>query len=92
MPAASDAEGRRLGYHLSWSPTPDLVLWHGAPPTLWCVEVKSATDRLRAAQVKMLDALSRLPNVRCTVCGPASALKRAADDLARGDGSGDETP
>lgn len=71
---------------------PDLVLWHGAPPALWCVEVKSATDRLRAAQVKMLDALSRLPNVRCTVCGPASALKRAADDLARGDGSGDETP
>jgi len=60
---------------------PDLVLYRRDPPTLWFVEVKSATDSLRDNQVAMMRRLARLPGVRCSVCCPASARKRLASAM-----------
>ena len=60
---------------------PDLVLYHPAPPRLWCVEVKSATDKLRSAQLRMLQGLSQIDGVTCQICSPRSALKRFSNAL-----------
>jgi len=57
---------------------PDLVLYHHNPPTIWFVEVKSATDKLKPHQLQMMQALSKLPNVTCQICCPKTALKRFA--------------
>ena len=74
---------------LGFDGAPDLVLYRREPPTLWFVEVKSATDSLREAQVQMMKQLSRIKGVRCSVCCPASALKRMASAMAQHDSSDD---
>jgi len=77
---------------LGFDGAPDIVLYRREPPTLWFVEVKSATDSLREAQVKMMKQLSRIEGVRCSVCCPASALKRMASAMAQHGSSSDDSP
>jgi hypothetical protein len=60
---------------LGFDGAPDLVLWRRGE--LWAVEVKSATDRLRDAQARMLARLAR-EGVRTSICCPAAAAKRMA--------------
>jgi len=61
---------------LGFDGAPDLALYRKQPLAVWFVEVKSATDALRGNQIKMLQELSKIPDVRCQICCPASALKR----------------
>ena len=63
---------------LGFDGAPDLVLYNDNPPNIIFVEVKSATDTLKPHQLKMMQALSKLPNVSCKICCPKSALKRFA--------------
>ena len=66
---------------LGFDGSPDLVLYR--PGTLWFVEVKSATDNMREAQVQMMKKLARIEGVQCQVCCPASARKRMAAVMAQ---------
>lgn len=62
---------------LGYQGAPDLVLWR--PGELWMVEVKSATDRLRDAQIRAMQRLHEV-GVRVQLCGPARlSLKRLAE-------------
>lgn len=74
---------------LGYDGAPDLVLYHNNPPSIWFVEVKSATDRLKEHQIKMLEALSRIPSVKCQICCPKNALKRFARSFHTSEDSND---
>ena len=59
---------------------PDLVLYrHGV---LRFVEVKSATDHLKEAQVRMIQALTELDGVEVQLCCPRASRKRFATVLS----------
>lgn len=55
---------------------PDLVLY--CHDIIWFVEVKSATDKLKPHQLRMMQELSKIRKVTCQICCPKSALKRLA--------------
>lgn len=89
-----------VGSELMWTVTrkiaemgfdgaPDLVLYRADPATIWFVEVKSATDQLRETQTKMMQALSKIPNVQCHICCPKNALKRFASAMRNTDHGSD---
>ena len=61
---------------MGYDGSPDLVLYNETSPIIWFVEVKSATDRLKENQIKMMQKLSELSNVVCQICCPRSAVKR----------------
>jgi hypothetical protein len=61
---------------LGFDGAPDLILYH--ENRIWCVEVKSANDKLKPHQLRMMQELSKFPNVTCQICCPKSALKRFA--------------
>tara|TARA_Y100000748_G_scaffold296528_1_gene289458 strand:+ start:990 stop:1232 length:243 start_codon:yes stop_codon:yes gene_type:complete len=67
----------------------DLVLYHN--DTIWFVEVKSATDKLKPHQLRMMQELSKFQNVTCQICCPKSALKRFASVILSNDDSSNES-
>lgn len=66
---------------------PDLVLYHKS--TIWFVEVKSATDKLKPHQLRMMQELSQISNVTCQICCPKIALKRFASVMLSNEDSDD---
>jgi hypothetical protein len=63
---------------MNYDGAPDLVLYHAAYQKIYFVEVKSATDTLKENQIKMMQALSDIPNVDCKICCPKQAIKKFA--------------
>ena len=57
---------------------PDLFLYGSKGLVIWFVEVKSASDTLKAAQLAMLQALSSLDRVKCQICCPESVRSKFA--------------
>ena len=75
-------------FELGFDGSPDLVLWNHEK--LLFVEVKSATDRLRNEQARMMKQLARIPGVECRICCPACSRKRLATEMAKNDDTTDE--
>lgn len=68
---------------------PDIVLYRADYPKICFVEVKSASDTLKEDQIKMMQALSEIPNVECQICCPKQAMKRFASVAFSGDSDSD---
>lgn len=74
---------------MGYDGAPDLVLYHQG--TIRFVEVKSANDKLRPHQLRMMQELSKIPNVICQICCPKTALKRFASVTLSDEVDDDET-